>query len=261
MHRIAGVMGSFMLFYGMSRTFRFFIEVILMNELLLILSLFVLYGGVLLFYKLFGAIGLYCYSAVATVLANIEVLMLVDAFGMEMTLGNILFATTFIVTDILSENEGKEAAQKAVLLSVSCSVLFLLISQSWLLYTPAASDWVTPSIRAVFATTPRMMFASLVVYAASQWIDVLLYHFWWNLTRCRFGDPRRFLWLRNNGSTMISQLINAILFNLFAFYGVYETGTLISIILSTYAIYFVTSLCDTPTVYLARRIHEKRTTA
>ena len=56
MHRIAGVMGSFMLFYGMSRTFRFFIEVILMNELLLILSLFVLYGGVLLFYKLFGAI-------------------------------------------------------------------------------------------------------------------------------------------------------------------------------------------------------------
>ena len=259
MHRFAGVMGTFMLFCGMSRTFRFFIEVIFMNEFLLILSIFALYGGVLVFYKFFGAIGLYCYSAVATVLANIEVLMLVDAFGMEMTLGNILFATTFIVTDILSENEGKEAAQKAVLLSVACSVLFLLVSQSWLLYTPAASDWVTPSIRAVFATTPRMMFASLVVYAASQWIDVLLYHFWWNLTRCKFGDPRRFLWLRNNGSTMISQLINAVLFNCFAFWGVYPSSTLISIIISTYAIYFVTSLCDTPTVYFARRIHDKKT--
>ncbi|MBQ8145007.1 MAG: queuosine precursor transporter [Butyricicoccus sp.] len=228
-----------------------------MNEFLLIVSIFVLYGGVLLFYRLFGPIGLYCYSAVATVLANIEVLILVDAFGMEMTLGNILFATTFIVTDILSENESKEAAQKAVLLSVGCSILFLLVSQSWLLYTPAASDWASPSIRAIFASTPRMMLASLGVYTVSQWIDVLLYHFWWNLTRCKVGDTRRFLWLRNNGSTMISQLINAVLFNVFAFWGIYSTSTLVSIILSTYAIYFVTSLVDTPVVYLARRIHDK----
>ena len=228
-----------------------------MNELLLILSLVGLYGSVVLFYRLFGKLGLYCYSAVATVLANIEVLLLVDAFGMEMTLGNILFATTFIVTDILSETEGKRAAQKAVYLSVGCSVLFLLLSQSWLLYIPAASDWAAPALHAPFASTPRTLLSSLFVYAVTQMIDVWLYHFWWKLTERLSGDSRRFLWVRNNGSTLISQLANTVLFTLFAFWGVYDAPTIVSIILSSYVIFIVTSLIDTPVVYLARRIHDK----
>lgn len=228
-----------------------------MNELLLILSLVGLYGSVVLFYRLFGKLGLYCYSAVATVLANIEVLLLVNAFGMEMTLGNILFATTFIVTDILSETEGKRAAQKAVYLSVGCSVLFLLVSQSWLLYVPAASDWAAPSFHTIFASTPRMLLSSLIVYAVTQMIDVWLYHFWWKLTERLSGDSRRFLWVRNNGSTLISQLANTVLFSVFAFWGTYDTPTLLSIILSSYVIFIVTSLIDTPVVYLARRIHDK----
>ena len=57
---------------------------------------------------------MYCFTAIATITANIEVLIMVDAFGMEQTLGNILFASTFLVTDIISEVDGKKAAQKAV---------------------------------------------------------------------------------------------------------------------------------------------------
>lgn len=228
-----------------------------MNEILLIGTLVVLYGSVLLFYRLFGRLGLYCFSAAATILANIEVLLLVDAFGMEMTLGNILFATTFIVTDILSETEGKEAAQKAVALGIACSVLFLIINQSWLYYVPSAGDWAAPSFHAIFESTPRMLLSSLAVYAVAQTADVWLYHFWWDLTRKRFGDARRFLWLRNNGSTLVSQLINTVLFTLCAFWGTYDPSTIGSIILSSYVIFIVTSLADTPTVYLARRIHDR----
>mgnify|MGYP000813013560 CR=1 FL=1 len=84
-----------------------------MNEILLVLSLLVIYGSVLLVYRLFGKSGLYCFTAIATITANIEVLIMVDAFGMEQTLGNILFASTFLVTDIISEVDGKKAAQKA----------------------------------------------------------------------------------------------------------------------------------------------------
>ena len=84
-----------------------------MNELLLILSVVFLYGLLLLWFKLFGKIGVYCFTVFATLLANIEVLILVNAFGIEMTLGNVLFATTFIATDILSETENKEAANEA----------------------------------------------------------------------------------------------------------------------------------------------------
>ena len=83
-----------------------------MNEILLVASLFVIYGCVLLAYRLFGKSGLYCFTAIATITANIEVLIMVKAFGMEQTLGNILFASTFLVTDIISEIEGKKAGQE-----------------------------------------------------------------------------------------------------------------------------------------------------
>ena len=93
------------------------------NEVILIVSLVVLYGAVLFWYRLFGRAGMYGFTVFATIAANIEVMLLVDAFGMEMTLGNILFATTFLVTDILSETEGKAAAQKAVYVGIATSVL------------------------------------------------------------------------------------------------------------------------------------------
>lgn len=229
------------------------------NELLIIGAVLLLYGTVLLWFRLFGEAGLFAFTVFATIAANIEVLILVDAFGMEMTLGNILFATTFLVTDILSETHGKDTAKRAVHLGICTSVLFILVSQSWLLYTPAAGDWVSPAMRAVFSNTPRMMLASLAVYAIAQVFDVWLYHKWWSVTTARCGDSRRFLWLRNNGSTLISQLVNSVLFTLFAFYGAYEVKTLVSIALSSYVIFIFTSLLDTPVVYAARRMHERKT--
>lgn len=106
---------------------------------------------------------------------------------------------------------------------------------------------------------PRMLVSSFIVYAASQIFDVWLYHKWWAFTERKTGDRRRFLWLRNNGSTLISQLLNSLLFTLFAFYGTYDAGTLLSIFASSYVIYIFTSLLDTPALYLARRIKEGKT--
>lgn len=227
------------------------------NEILLIVSLVVLYGSVLLFYRLFGRTGLYCLTVFATIAANIEVLLLVKAFGMEMTLGNILFAMTFLVTDILSENDGKKAANRAVAVGVATSLLFLLVSQSWLLYMPSTSDWARPAFEQIFSNTPRMLLASLVVYAIAQVFDVWLYHAWWKLSTRKSGDSHRFLWLRNNGSTLVSQLLNSVLYTALAFWGTYDVPTLISIVLSSYVIFIVTSLADTPIVYLARRMKEQ----
>lgn len=96
----------------------------MINELLLMFSVVFIYGAALLGYALFGKAGLYCVSAVATILANIEALILVNAFSMEQTLGNVLFAVTFLITDILSECEGKKAANKAVLTGILSSVFF-----------------------------------------------------------------------------------------------------------------------------------------
>lgn len=228
------------------------------NELILICSVVFIYGASLLGYKLFGKTGLYCISVIATILANIEVTIMINAFGMEQTLGNVLFAVTFLITDILSECEGKKAAQTAVYAGIFSSIFFLVLSQSWLIYTPSTADTIMPSIKAVFSNTPRMILASLVVYAVSQMFDVWLYHKWWKFTEKKFGNKRRFLWLRNNGSTLISQILNTALFTAFAFWGTYDIPTLISIFISSYVIYVFTSLLDTPFVYLARKIHDKK---
>lgn len=226
------------------------------NEILLILSLFVFFGAVLVFYRLFGRLGLYVWTVIATIAANIEVLILVDAFGMEQTLGNVLFATTFLVTDILSENHGKKEANTAVSIGIATSISFIVISQSWMLYTPSVNDFARPSIETVFSNTPRLMLASLIVYAICQRFDVWAYHKWWAFTSEKCGDSRRFLWLRNNGSTLLSQLLNAVLYTFGAFFGLYDIPTLLSIICSSYIIFIVTSLADTPVIYLARRIKE-----
>lgn len=228
------------------------------NELLLILSLLITYAAILALFFLFREQGLYLWTIIATIAANIEVLIVVEAFGMEMTLGNILFASTFLVTDILSEVYDKKAAQKAVYLGIATSVIFIFISQSWLLYTPAKNDWAMPDMKAIFSNTPRLMLVGIAVYVIVQLFDVWAYHRWWDFTRKRFHDGKRFLWLRNNGSTIISQLLNTLLFTWGAFYGVYETKTLISIAFSSYVIFLVTSLADTPFIYLARRLASAR---
>ncbi len=222
------------------------------NEILLIISLFITFFIVTVLFRIFQEQGLYLWTVVATIAANIEVLIIIDAFGMEMTLGNILFASTFLVTDILSELCGKKVAQTAVYLGITTSVVFILISQSWLWYLPNKNDFASPAIRTVFSNTPRLMVVGIVVYVIVQLFDVWAYHKWWDFTSKKFGDRKKFLWLRNNGSTLISQLLNTILFTWGAFLGTYDTPTLISIAISSYIIFIITSIADTPFVYLAR---------
>ena len=227
------------------------------NEILIILSFLITYGGVVAFYRFFGKTGLLAFNILATILANIEVLLLVKAFGVEMTLGNVLFASTFLITDVMSENHSRKDANKAVIISTLCSIMFVALSQMWLLYDLSENDWAGAAIHTIFSSTPRIVCASLSVYLISQLTDVWLYHKWWDFTRKKFGDSDRFLWLRNNGSTMLSQLMNALLYTFGAFGGLYELPTLISICISSYAVFFITSLADTPFVYWARAMKTK----
>lgn len=227
------------------------------NELLLIGSVLLIYGTVLIAYRIFGKTGLYVMTALCTVLANIEVLMIINGFGMEQTLGNVMFASTYLITDILSENEGKKCASRAVWLGVLSSLVMLAFSQYWLLYTPATSDWASEHIRAIFSTTPRLLLASFLAYIISQRFDVWLYHRLWDATTKKTGDRVRFLWLRNNAATLISQVLNTVIFTTVAFAGWYDTKTLISIMFSTYVIYIFTSLLDTTAIYIARKLKQK----
>ena len=225
-----------------------------MNELFLSITLLVSFGGTILFLKIFGKGGLFAWIGIATVFANIEVTIVVHAFGMDQTLGNTLFAATFLATDILSEVYGKKEATKGVLAGLFTSLTFILLSFMWVHYIPAESDWASGFVKGLFTNTPRMLLSSLIAYAISEWIDVQLYHAWWNLTEKKTGDHKKFLWFRNNFSTLISQFVNIVIFNFGAFWGIYSFAELVAITGACYVIYVITSLLDTPFVYLARKI-------
>lgn len=227
------------------------------NEILSVASVLFYFGGLLAFFRVLGKTGIYAWTVLCTIAANIEVLILVRAFGLDTTLGNVIFASTFLATDILSELCGKRDANRCVLVGIAANLAFIAISQSWFLYAPSEADWASPSIRTIFAATPRVMLASLLAYVVCEIHDVWAYHAIWAWTEKRSGARRPFLWLRNNGSTLLSQLINVVVFNLLAFGGTYPASVMIQILIAGYAIFVVTSLLDTPFIYLARRIAEK----
>ena len=228
-----------------------------MNELLLIITLLVSFGGTLLFLKVFGKGGLFAWIGICTLFANIEVTIVVHAFGMDQTLGNTLFAATFLATDILSEIYGKKEASKGVLAGIFTSLTFILLSFMWIHYIPAESDWASGYVKGLFTNTPRMLLSSLIAYIISEAIDVFLYHAWWSLTEKKTGSHTKMLWFRNNFSTLISQFVNIVIFNFGAFSGIYSFKELLAITGSCYLIYIATSILDTPFVYLARKIAKK----
>jgi len=220
------------------------------NEVLFFINILVYLGGALLLYKLFGKNGLFVFAVFGTLLGNISVCKCVDMFGLSTTDGNVIYASTFLVTDILSEKYGKKEARKAVFYSFSTMVLWLIGSQLTLLYAPNASDYVNDSLQVIFGLVPRITIASLAGFICSQTIDVFLYHFIWNKT----GNGKGMLWLRNNGSTFTSQLIDTLIFTFIAFWGTYPIDVFISILVTTYLFKAIVALCDTPFIYLARRI-------
>ena len=227
------------------------------NELVTLASVFAFFGGLVAFFRLFGKTGIYAWTVICTIAANIEVLILVHAFSMDTTLGNVIFASSFLATDMMSEIYGKKEANRCVKIGIAANVTFILISQSWFLYVPAEIDTMAGPIRTVFSNTPRIMLASLFAYVVCELYDVWAYHFLWGLTAKKCGNPRAFLWLRNNGSTLVSQLINVLVFNLLAFGGVYDKPTMVQILIFGYATFIVTSLLDTPFLYLARSIADR----
>lgn len=226
------------------------------NEILLVISLVVAYGSLFIFFSTLKRTGCYVWIAICTIFANIEVVILVNAFCMEQTLGNTLFASSFLATDFLSEFYGKKSAQKGAIVGIATSLVFILFSFLWTKYTPSANDISMIHIVPLFSNTPRILCASLFSYAVASFVDVQLYHAWWQFTENRTKNKNKFLWLRNNASTLSSQFINIVLFNVGAFWGVYDLHTLISITATCYVIYIFTSILDTPFIYLARRFSQ-----
>ncbi|MDD4951997.1 MAG: queuosine precursor transporter [Desulfovibrionaceae bacterium] len=208
---------------------------------------------VLAVYRVFGRTGLFGMVVLSLVLCNIQVLKTVQIFGLTTTLGNVLYASVFLSTDLLSEYHGKQEAKKAVLLGFVALGLAAVYMQLALLFVPAASDFAQPHLEAVFGFLPRVALGSMAAYLASQLHDVWAFHYIKGRTRGRH------LWLRNNLSTMVSQLLDTVIFCFVALWGLFPAEVWLEIVLTTYVMKFLMAALDTPFMYLAGRMRRPGT--
>lgn len=218
-----------------------------MNELFWVGMLLVNFIFIMVAFRLWGKVGLFAWVPISVILANIQVTKNVTLFGLEATLGNIVYATSFLATDILSEFYGKKSSYKAVGIGFFSLVAMTVLMQLALIFRPSPSDLVQPSMVVIFSLMPRIALGSLVAYLVSNIHDVWAFAYW------KEKKPgRKTLWMRNNFSTFVSQLIDTILFTLIAFLGVYSWDVLLQIGISTYVLKWIVAVLDTPCIYLAR---------
>ncbi len=223
------------------------------QELLWLTTLFADLGCTLLLYRFFGKAGLQVAIALAIVLANLQGPKLTVIFGLQTSLGVIFYSSIFFATDVLSENYGRDAANKAVRMGFAVSVIVLLMLSLALLYLPSTRPETaafSASIHDAFATivnfTPRFIFGSLLAYYISQHFDVWAFHKIKSLT----GE--RWLWLRNNGSTLASQVVDTTIYSLVAWWGIVDLRTALALGAAKYVFKAAIAAFDTVFIYWAR---------
>ena len=229
------------------------------QEALWLTTVFIDLGGTVLLYRFFVKAGLQVAIATAIILANLQGPKLTIIFGMQTSLGVIFYSSIFFATDILSENYGKAEANKAVRMGFSVSVIVLIMLSLAMLYLPSdrpETAAYSSSIHDAFATivnfTPRFVFGSLLAYYVSQTFDVWAFH------KIKTLTGERWLWLRNNGSTMSSQVIDTLIYSLVAWWGIVDLKTAIALGAAKYVFKVGIALIDTVFIYWAKHAYGQR---
>ena len=222
-------------------------------EIIWLLMLIFCFISILIFIRLFGYVGIFIYSALAVIAGNIQVLKTVDFFYSPepVALGTILFASTFLCTDILSEYYGKDKARTNILIGF-CAFLFMtLLMVLTIGFKPSEGDWVQESLSNVFTPMTRFFIASMIAYLISQYFDVWFFSYLKKIT------SEKYLWLRNNLSTIVSSLVDNTVFSIFAWIllkpePVSVYNVIMIYIFGTYLLRIFIALLDTPFIYVAK---------
>lgn len=222
------------------------------NETIWFLSMLVNFLLILLAYKLWGKVGLFIFIPISTILANIQVIKQVDLFGFHGTMGDILYCGIFLISDILSENYGKKMAKNTIYIGFFSLVSTTIIMWMSLKIVPNEIDTSQESLEFIFGFLPRIVLASLVSFLISQTYDVWAYQFW----KSKFPGFKH-IWIRNNFSTLASQLIDGTLFTLIAFTGIFPYSYMLKIFITSYILKTIVSIFDTPFVYIAALLKNK----
>jgi len=208
---------------------------------------------VLLSYKFFGKVGLFLWIGFASILCNIQVMKQIEVtfipgvFSLITTLGNTLYGSVFLATDILTEKYGEKEAKKSVWIGFFGQLVMMVTMTMALFFTPIEGDIGHDAMSTLFSLSWRIVLGSLSAYFVSQFLDIYLF------ARIRDKLPKK-MWIRNNVATMVSQALDSILFTTIAFAGVFPLAILLEIMLSAFIFKVIIAALDTPFLYLAVRL-------
>ena len=176
--------------------------------------------------------------------ANISAVKII-AIGREgIDAGIIAYPLTFLISDVLSELYGRKTTTKIIWLGFISNLL--MVGILFLVgIIPGATYWNDQdSYNKILGSVPRIVLASMTAYLISQHHDVFAFEMWKKIT------TNRFLWIRNNASTIVSQGIDTTIFVLVAFIGTYSIHEIWNMIWITYLIKISIAIMDTPLIYL-----------
>ncbi|WP_280771102.1 queuosine precursor transporter [Salipaludibacillus daqingensis] len=180
----------------------------------------------------------------ALFVSNVVSTKLFSMGSIVLTAGLLTYPLTFLISDSISEVYGKATATKVVLIGLFTNLLMLVFFFG-AIHLPPAGFWeMQAEFEMILGAVPRVVAASLAAYFISQLFDVHLFHKLKELTNGKH------LWLRNNGSTLSSQLLDSIIFITIAFAGTMPIGVLLTMMLTQYLVKLVIALGDTPFIYL-----------
>ena len=166
-------------------------------------------------------------------------------YTFELSVGILPYPITFLVTDLISELYGKKKADQVVVSGLIASVFVMGVvllanyvpNTSW---SPVNSEL----FEKVFGLQGPAVFASMIAYLSAQFIDVRVFHFWKKLTKGKH------LWLRNNGSTFVSQFVDtAAVLILLCSAGAIEWSRFWPLLENGFLFKIIVALIDTPIIY------------
>lgn len=216
------------------------------NEFIWLVYMLVNYLFIIFAYRKWGKLGLMMFIPLSIIIANIQVSKLIVLFGINTTMGNIAYGGIFLIDDILSENYGKKYANTVVAIGFFTMIFITIVMNLAVTIVPAVNDTAQVSLQRIFSPLLRLTIASLSAYAISTYTDMYLYQ----LVRKIFPSFKN-IWIRNNLSTVVSQIVDSVIFTLVAFLGEYDFDIIISIMFSAYVLKLIISFVDTPFVYIA----------
>ena len=185
------------------------------------------------------------------VTANLIGLKIADFGIFEASVGILVFPITFLVTDIIEEVHGREKAKEFVLVGFIVLIFVLLITSLAVVLPFADRSWVKEEeYTKIFGMSIRIFIASITAFVIAQIHDVWAFNFWKQKTKGRF------LWLRNNLSTIVSQFLDTTLFMFIAFYGMSPNFTIsyvFTLVIPYWLVKVLFAFFDTPFCYLGVR--------